>query len=565
MTLPDGLLYLLFAAISLLSAAAAVVLTGYAQRSVERRRAQMSDDQAHDTRLSGSMQGVTAPLRYEFRDGVLLSQVKPDDPFLTPDINRDFASVALSEAMATLNPDLPDRMATFLARGEPFFVIGHMGPDALSILGHTGKERLIVTISPAMTGDIRALEAMELQSGQRLRVMGLWSDLQWAEDTDGRVVWSNAPYLQLCAEHLDVDASSLRWPLVPMFGDQLKPPPTDGTQRRCYLIRGNPAKPHWFEVTANRLDDAALLFSARPVDRLVTAETSLRDFVQTLSKTFATLPVGLAVFDQKRELVLFNPALVSVSRLDPNFLTRRPTLRAFLDQLREGQRMPEPRDYRSWREEIAVLEQGAEEDRYHEMWTLPSGETLRVTGRPHPNGAIAFVFEDISQEMSLTRRFRSDLELNRRILDDIAAGLLVVNRDGQILRTNAAYRTMLRTGLNGAASAFDAPDVSLNEMTQLWQEMFQPTGLWGDIRQFVAHEVERAAWQDTVTDRSERVLHCRIAPLKGGNTIIWFLPADTAWQDFVSDGHWAADVFNEDGPRLLETENTHLKQSEGFA
>jgi hypothetical protein len=47
---------------------------------------------------------------------------------------------------------------------------------------------------------------------------------------------------------------------------------------------------------------------------------------------------------------------------------------------------------------------------------------LRVTGRPHPNGAIAFLFEDISQEVSLTRRFRTDLDLDRGILDDFPAG-----------------------------------------------------------------------------------------------------------------------------------------------
>jgi PAS domain-containing protein len=172
------------------------------------------------------------------------------------------------------------------------------------------------------------------------------------------------------------------------------------------------------------------MFSARAIDKLVTAETSLRDFVQTLSKTFATLPVGLAVFDRGRELVLFNPALISVTMLEAAFLTRRPTLRAFLDQLREARRMPEPRDYRSWREEIALLEQGAEQDRYHEIWTLPSGETLRVTGRPHPNRAIAFVFEDISQEVSLTRKFRTELDLDRCILDDIPAGMIVFDLDG---------------------------------------------------------------------------------------------------------------------------------------
>jgi hypothetical protein len=168
------------------------------------------------------------------------------------------------------------------------------------------------------------------------------------------VTWCNEAYLALCAEAGETSDASPHWPPPRVFGEQLDPPPTDGNQRRCYLKRHDPTRPTGSRSPRCACPRPTVLCSARPIDRLVTAETSLRDFVQTLSKTFATLPVGLAVFDRKRELVLFNPALVSNSMLEPAFLSRRPTLRGFLDQLREMQRMPEPRDYRSWRDEISV-------------------------------------------------------------------------------------------------------------------------------------------------------------------------------------------------------------------
>ena len=41
---------------------------------------------------------------------------------------------------------------------------------------------------------------------------------------------------------------------------------------------------------------------------------------------------------------------------------------------------------------------------------LPNGLTYRVRGRPHPNGALAFLFENISAEISLTRKFRTKLD-----------------------------------------------------------------------------------------------------------------------------------------------------------
>ena len=44
------------------------------------------------------------------------------------------------------------------------------------------------------------------------------------------------------------------------------------------------------------------------------AETALRGFMQTLAKTFAHLPTGLAIFDQHRQLALFNPALAPLGK-----------------------------------------------------------------------------------------------------------------------------------------------------------------------------------------------------------------------------------------------------------
>ncbi len=550
MILPEGLLIALFAAISLLSAAAAVTLTGYIQNALSKRHVSHTAEVARGGHGNEALSPVTGPIRYAFSDGQLLSDVREDDPFLAPDTDRNFAPVALSEAMATLHPDLPDHIGDLIVKGQQFCVIGYLGSDALSVLGLVEKDQLVVAVSPTTEGQGRLLEHSERRIKGLRQALELSASAQWTEAADGRVTWCNEAYLELCREYGQRPLDQLHWPLPRVFGRQLDPAPTEGKKRRCHLSHPDGASKLWFETAARPRADGETLFSAHAIDRLVTAETSLRDFVQTLSKTFATLPVGLVVFDRKRELVLFNPALVSVSMLEPGFLTRRPTLRAFLDQLREMQRMPEPRDYRSWREEIAVLEQGAEQDRYHEIWTLLSGETLRVTGRPHPNGAIAFVFEDISQEVSLTRKFRTDLDLDRCILDDLPAGLIVFNRDGDVLRTNEPYRAMVDGQSNGGANGIttiDAPDGTLNGMTRIWQQMFMPSGLWGEIRQFTHHEIERAAWSDTVIERQGTPVHCRIAPLKGGNTIVWFVPTNPGLGEFLSDSAWL-NAFDTDAP-----------------
>jgi PAS domain-containing protein len=104
--------------------------------------------------------------------------------------------------------------------------------------------------------------------------------------------------------------------------------------------------------------DEALCY-ALAADKAVQAETALREFMQTLTKTFADLPIGLAIFDRSRCLQMFNPALTDLTTLPPEMLIARPTLNAFLDAMRARSMIPEPRDYRSWRKQLARLEEEA--------------------------------------------------------------------------------------------------------------------------------------------------------------------------------------------------------------
>ena len=68
----------------------------------------------------------------------------------------------------------------------------------------------------------------------------------------------------------------------------------------------------WYEISATG-SDGGMVFYALPADRLAPAEATLRDFMQTLTKTFAQLPIGLAIFDSSRILQLFNPALLDLT------------------------------------------------------------------------------------------------------------------------------------------------------------------------------------------------------------------------------------------------------------
>ena len=131
------------------------------------------------------------------------------------------------------------------------------------------------------------------------------------------------------------------------------------SRRRVAVPGRDDGEPHWFELSRDPGAGGETFGFALDADDLVAAEASLRRFVETLTETFAHLPIGLAVFDKNRRLGLFNPALTDLVKIDAVWLAGRPSLRDFLERLRETRQMPEQKDFASWRRKLGELEEGA--------------------------------------------------------------------------------------------------------------------------------------------------------------------------------------------------------------
>ncbi len=337
----------------------------------------------------------------------------------------------------------------------------------------------------------------------------------WRVNHLGLETWHNAAYEEL---YLRATGSPSD-PAKPLFsGLALE---TDTCLRQKLDIAGAHTG-EWHDVT--RLGDGTdHLYFALNVTPVVRAETAQRNFVQTLAKTFAQLSIGLAIFDRNMQLALFNPALTDLTALPPEFLSARPDLLSFFDRLRDARVMPEPKDYGSWREQMSSMVAQAADGRYSETWALPSGSTYRVTGRPHPDGAVAFLFEDISAEVSLTRRFRADLELNQNILDQIEDAVAVFSASGTLSVTNEPYCRLWHIDPDSSFA-----DISVVDSMRHWREAGGSQPLWGDIRDFVLNEDNRTTWGTSVTFPDGREFQCWVHPMQHGATLLRFSPTEPA-------------------------------------
>ena len=363
----------------------------------------------------------------------------------------------------------------------------------------------------------RASLREELQ--QMRRILRDTPQLIWTEDDQGQLIWANAAYLSYADRLMPAgDRAGRVWPGERLFTDIQPPLPSDPRTfggRYALQLPGEKAE-HWFDVTAVPQDGSVHYF-AMDANATVRAERAQHEFQQTLGKTFAQLSTGLAIFNRKRQLAMFNPALLDMTGLPFAFMSARPSIDVVLDRLREMRRLPEPKNYSTWKDQFTALEAAAKNGTYSERWDMPDGQTFRVTGRPHPDGALAFLFEDISAEVSLTRRFRAEIETGQAVMNALSDAIAVFSPSNTLLMTNAAYDTVWQGADDSQMTVHD-----LRSALRIWKARTAPTGLWREVEEFGRVRQDRRLISAPLTLTNGRAMDCEVQAIPGGMTMVRF-------------------------------------------
>ena len=412
-------------------------------------------------------------------------------------------------------PDLP-KNSSDVATGETTVPARDVEDTAsLKLVREAAFTRITMTEAgakdPAQSERFKTLQR-ELENLRR--ASDTTSHAVWQVNAAGIVTWFNSSYQTLYKRLHGTDPE----PTKPVFALLSG---FDETRARQRVSTTGDTKDKqqqdWYDVHAASAGDITI-FHAENVNAIVKSEVAQRNFVQTLAKTFAQLSIGLAIFDRNGQLALFNPALIDLTALPADFLSGRPTLMSFFDRIRENRRMPEPKNYHSWRQEIADVIAAATDGRYQETWTLESGQTYRVNGRPHPDGAIAFLIEDISAEISLTRNFRAELELGQSLMDTFEEALVVYSSAGILTFCNLAYRDMWGMDPDNSFA-----DVTISDCVTEWARLCEDDTRWAPLTDFVLDFGEKKTWEMTATLVSGQQLKCIVSRIASGATVIRFV------------------------------------------
>lgn len=470
-----------------------------------------------DLRIDDTAKGPV----FLFRDENLIDATDDALAMIAPHVQKMTEYEAALHVLGLHFPKLDDALA---AHQSGKISVDDGCPEALSV----AIEKAGTTLRLTITGRIghNATDVAEvIERDVRLSELAMLRELTqhtpqliWQENKAGRLTWANHAYLMFSDRLMDpVDVAAPTWPSKSIFPDlQDSTAPNGSSSRRVPVMLPDKSAEHWFDVTSVRQEDGFLHF-ATDANAAVRADQQRRNFVQTLGKTFADLSTGLAIFDKRRQLAMFNPALHELTRLPVEFLSGRPSIDSVLDRLRETRVLPEPKNYANWREQFTALEAEAKEGTYCEVWNLPDGQTYRITGRPHPDGAFALLFEDISAEISLTRRFRSDIETGQAVLDTLQDAIAVFSSAGSLVMSNKAYADLWSTD-----EQIYHDQRALQTELESWRSRCTPTRMWTEMRDFIHVLGPRKSWSDDAILDDGRHIKCHAEPIPGGMTMVRF-------------------------------------------
>lgn len=247
-------------------------------------------------------------------------------------------------------------------------------------------------------------------------------------------------------------------------------------------------------------------------------ETKLRHQSALLENILGNMPQGISVFDDQLKLVVWNEGMVEVLELPPEIMTKGVSFEDLIRvPARRGDYGPgDPEVHVQKRRDLALQFLPHSLERLH-----PNGRTHLVVGKPfHVDGKVAgFIttYTDITERKRIEQEVQRSNDVLQSILDNIPAGVSVVDSELHMIAGNRFFRQLL-----------DFPDELFVDHHPAFENFVRYNASRGEygsenVEAKVTEILERARHPVTHLFERERpngtALEVRGAPLPGGGFV----------------------------------------------
>jgi signal transduction histidine kinase len=207
------------------------------------------------------------------------------------------------------------------------------------------------------------------------------------------------------------------------------------SRKRPAIIHG---ERRMLQIVDVPLPTGAVAGFALDLQDLEDARAELSRQVQSQYDLVNRMTAGAAQFDSDRYLSFFNRPFASMARIEPEWLDETPEFDRVLERMRENDRVPETRDFPTWKAErrdwFTSPNEVVEED-----WMLPGGDHWRVVGQPLPDGGLRLFLEDRTEQVRLASARDTLLRVRSATFDNLFEAIGVFASDGRLYLWNSRF------------------------------------------------------------------------------------------------------------------------------
>ncbi|MGQ3673738.1 PAS-domain containing protein [Xanthobacter sp. TB0136] len=245
------------------------------------------------------------------------------------------------------------------------------------------------------------------------------------------------------------------------------------------------------------------------------ARAEMARVVAAHRNTLDHLTTAVAIFGADERLVFHNAAYERLFDFSPAFLDQKPSDNEILDHLRTRRKIPEQTNFRAWRAELREAYRAVEP--VNDWWHLPDGTILRVVLTPNAEGGVTYLFDDLSEHVSLESRYNSLIRMQGETLDGLAEAVAVFGGDGRLGLYNHAFLTLWNLD---AATLGDKPHI--DTVAALCRPLHGESSAFSRIRAVVTAMEHRETQTLRIERPDGRVLDGAAQPLPDGGTMVTF-------------------------------------------
>ena len=267
---------------------------------------------------------------------------------------------------------------------------------------------------------------------------------------------------------------------------------------------------------------------------------SFRAFREAQRALLDQLSAGVAQFDARRRLTFANQPFQRQFSLSARDLTDPPLFERLLDNARDAGRVPEVRDFPSWRRERTGW--FARGDVCEESWSLADGSHLRIVAQPVPDGGMLLIIEDRTEQLRLSAMRDTLLRTRTAMFDSLFESVAVFAPDGRVQLWNRRFAA--DWGLD--SDVLDAHPHIADLLRKIAPRLRNPAEAVQVGDAVKAATLDRAHRDGRITLADGRVLSFAGVPLPDGNGLLAVLD--------ITDSQKVETALRESNEALLEAD-----------